>query len=65
MSIPNDTLLATIHEGVATFTLNRPQARNALNAALCEALYAACAQASSNAEIRLVIIRAGDFSKKK
>ena len=56
--IANETLLVTTAEGVATFTLNRPQARNALNSALCEALYAACSAAAHDPSVRLVFIRA-------
>jgi len=44
-------------EGVATLTLNRPAARNALNVALCEALLAATRQAVADAA-KLFVIRA-------
>jgi enoyl-CoA hydratase len=44
-------------EGVATITLNRPAARNALNTALAEGLSAALRRAAAE-EARLVLIRA-------
>jgi enoyl-CoA hydratase len=44
-------------EGVATVTLNRPEARNALNTALCEALLAGTRRAVADAA-RLVLLRA-------
>ncbi len=43
--------------GVVTLTLNRPQARNALNTALAEALYAGARRAEAEGA-RLVVIRA-------
>lgn len=43
--------------GVVTFTLNRPEARNALNGALATALAAACRRAVEE-EARLVVLRA-------
>ena len=50
------TLLAKVENGVATLTLNRPESRNALNLALCDALLAA-AQGMDDA-VRLVLVRA-------
>jgi enoyl-CoA hydratase len=44
-------------EGVATVTLNRPEARNALNTALCEALLDATRRAVADGA-RLVLLRA-------
>jgi enoyl-CoA hydratase len=43
--------------GIVTLTLNRPAARNALNAALAEALAMACRRATE-AAARLVVVRA-------
>lgn len=55
----NDTVLyAATPEGVVTLTLNRPEARNALNLAMAEAL-AAGARRAREAEARLVLVRAG------
>ncbi len=54
----NDTVLYSASaEGVATLTLNRPQARNALNLAMAEALAAAARRAVAE-EARLVLVRA-------
>ncbi len=51
----------TIHyaaaDGVVTITLNRPDARNALNRAMCEDLIAAAAAASADDGLRLVLVR--------
>lgn len=47
--------------GVATLTLNRPEARNALSPALVEALLAALREAGADPEVRVVVITgAGD-----
>jgi len=50
------TLLVESKAGVATITLNRPESRNALNLALCEALLAAAQ--GMDAAVKLVLIRA-------
>lgn len=50
------TLLVEIEEGVATLTLNRPERRNALDLALCDALRAA-ARGMDDA-VKLVLVRA-------
>ncbi len=44
-------------DGLVTLTLNRPEARNALNAAMAEALSLACRRAAAEAA-RLVVLRA-------
>lgn len=44
-------------DGVVSLTLDRPEARNALNLALCAALLAACRRAEAEAA-RLVFVRA-------
>jgi enoyl-CoA hydratase len=51
------TVELSIDGGIATLTLNRPQARNAVNAEMCEALRAAAVQAASDATVKLVIVR--------
>jgi enoyl-CoA hydratase len=51
-------VLYAVNDGVATITLNRPNARNALNSAMCAALYAATRAASEDQSVRLVLIRA-------
>ncbi|MFO0203368.1 MAG: enoyl-CoA hydratase/isomerase family protein, partial [Alphaproteobacteria bacterium] len=50
-------LYAIAGDGVATLTLNRPEARNALNAALCAALLEAARRATADAA-KLLLIRA-------
>jgi enoyl-CoA hydratase len=50
------TLLVESREGVATITLNRPESRNALNLAMCDALLAAAQ--GMDASVRLVFLRA-------
>lgn len=52
-----DVVLFSVADGLATITLNRPAARNAVNTALAEALNAACRQAIA-AAARCVVIRA-------
>ena len=46
-----------VADGVATITLNRPDARNALNRAMCEDLVAACSAAADDDNVRLVLVR--------
>jgi len=50
------TLLVESNGGVATITLNRPESRNALNLAMCDALLAAAQ--GMDASVKLVVIRA-------
>ncbi|MFN0163081.1 MAG: enoyl-CoA hydratase/isomerase family protein [Burkholderiales bacterium] len=52
------TVLLDIRDGVATLTLNRPAARNALSNAMCADLLAALAQVSGDPQVRLVLVRA-------
>ena len=49
------TVLFEVRDGVATITLNRPESRNALNLAMCEALLAAAQ--GMDASIKLVFVR--------
>ena len=53
--------MATVHvdiqDSVATLTLDRPEARNALNGAMCEDLRRAAESAAQDPAIRLVIVR--------
>ncbi len=54
----NDSVLYALSgEGVATLTLNRPTARNAVNVALCEALLGGARRALAESA-RLVLVRA-------
>lgn len=54
----NETLIVERHEGVAEIVLNRPRQRNALNAAMCDALRPAAVALRDDASIRCVIVRA-------
>jgi enoyl-CoA hydratase len=51
------TLRYGVEGGVATLTLDRPEARNALNRAMCDDIVAAAAAARADAGVRLVAIR--------
>ncbi len=52
----SDEVLTNVEDGVLTITLNRPQAKNALNKALAEALAAALDELDNNDEIRVGIL---------
>jgi enoyl-CoA hydratase len=52
------SVLYGVREGVATITLNRPEARNAVNLALCEALLDAAQRAAADESVRVVVVRA-------
>ncbi len=52
------TLLLDQRDGVATLTLNRPGARNALNNAMCGDLLGALMALAADEAVRLVLIRA-------
>ncbi|HEX2566093.1 MAG TPA: enoyl-CoA hydratase/isomerase family protein, partial [Burkholderiales bacterium] len=51
------TVSVAVSHGVATFTLNRPEARNAVNAAMCDALRKAAEDAAGDAAVKLVLVR--------
>ena len=52
------TVLVERHDGVATLTLNRPGARNALNNAMCAELLAALTALAADESVRVVFIKA-------
>ena len=47
-----------VSDGVGTITLDRPQARNAVNLALCDALLDAAKRAAADESVRVVVVRA-------
>jgi enoyl-CoA hydratase len=51
------TLTYAVGGAIATITLNRPDARNALNDAMCEELRQAAATAAADQNIRVVFVR--------
>jgi enoyl-CoA hydratase len=51
-------VIYSVTAGVATILLNRPEARNALNSAMCDNLLAACVTAAADEAVRIVFIRA-------
>src|SRR5687768_7771796 len=52
------TLLVSSEDGIATITLNRPEARNALNGAMCEELRRAAEACAADQRLRVVVLRA-------
>lgn len=51
------TIQYAVADGVVTITLNRPEARNALNRAMCEELITAASAIAADADLRLVLVR--------
>lgn len=54
----SDTLRFTIEDGVGWIVLNRPEARNAMNAEMREAYLAALQQCGENPDVRAVVLTA-------
>ena len=54
----DDALLVEVSEGIATLTMNRPAARNALSAGLMAALAGALERAGADRQVRVVVIAA-------
>lgn len=52
------TVLVSIQDGVATLTLNRPEARNALNLQMCLDLIRTCEKLTADTHVGLVLVRA-------
>jgi enoyl-CoA hydratase len=50
-------LLYSVEAGLATIMLDRPEARNALNGAMCDELCAAAGRAAADPSVRLVLVR--------
>jgi enoyl-CoA hydratase len=57
---PTDVLLIDTRDRIRTLTLNRPDARNALSAALRTAFYRALADAETDDEVDVVIVTGAD-----
>jgi enoyl-CoA hydratase len=51
------TLRYGIEAGVASITLDRPEARNALNGAMCEDLHRAAMAAAADEKVKVVLVR--------
>ena len=54
-----DRLLVELRAGVLAVTLNRPEKRNAIDAAMVEALHRELERAELDAEVRVVLLRGG------
>ena len=52
----NQDLLQTIEGGIATLTMNRPEARNALSAEMFDGLYEALPRLANDPAVRLVVL---------
>ena len=50
-------VLYSVESGLATIMLDRPEARNALNGAMCDELCAAATRAAADPSVRLVLVR--------
>jgi len=57
---PDDLVLVEVADAVATVTLNRPDARNALNKDLRKALYATLRALDERADVRAIVLTGAD-----
>jgi enoyl-CoA hydratase/carnithine racemase len=55
--VSGETVLVSVQDGIATVTLNRPEARNALNAALIQELGITLRQIGEDPHARVVVLR--------
>jgi enoyl-CoA hydratase len=53
----SDEILTTVADGIATVTLNRPDKRNAMNAAMLTGLAAAIDELDGRRDVRVVVVR--------
>jgi 2-(1,2-epoxy-1,2-dihydrophenyl)acetyl-CoA isomerase len=58
MTADNETVLLDVTDGVATLTLNRPDAGNAMNLELVQALRAHAESLTGRTDVRVVVLRA-------
>ena len=54
----SNAVLYSVEAGVATIRLSRPEARNALNLAMCDELVVAAKAATGDPSVKLVLVRA-------
>ena len=60
MAATDDVVLTDVSEGIATITLNRPEARNAINGALGARLPAAVAEMDARDDVAVMILTGAD-----
>ncbi|MYJ75450.1 MAG: hypothetical protein F4089_10305, partial [Gammaproteobacteria bacterium] len=53
---PTDHLIESVEDGVATLTMNRPEARNALSAAMSAGLEEAIPRLAGDPNVRVVVL---------
>jgi enoyl-CoA hydratase len=58
--VSDDLVLLEVEDGVAVVTLNRPEARNALNGELIEALTTTLAECGARADVAAVVLTGAD-----
>ena len=56
----SNELLTVVEEGILVVTLNRPEARNAINRAAAQAIAEAMEELDSNPDLRLAIFTGGN-----
>ena len=56
----SDIVLTEVHGGIATITLNRPDARNALSSDLIRALRSAVRDADANDDVSVLVLTGAD-----
>jgi isohexenylglutaconyl-CoA hydratase len=54
---PFDTLVHRLEAGVLHLTLNRPEVRNAMSLAMVRELHAALAEAETDSQVRIIVLR--------
>ncbi len=59
----SDTVLFTVEQGLAWITLNRPDARNAINAEMREALLDALGRVADDPSIRAAVLTEEAFAQ--